>query len=369
MPLDKTQKGTRMFGSKRIAELENENQRLKQELQTARQEVETYRLAQHDLQTTSLNEPEDTSKEELLSILLGSYEDGMNFLQNTIEESLTMLGEINTLNDASMLGGQNVEKQTQEILTSMEKIQLLTQNFTRDVENLSNSVSAISDIINLIKDISDQTNLLALNAAIEAARAGEHGRGFAVVADEVRKLAERTQKATLEVESNISILKQNTNSMADTSETFQTESRASMAILDKFSVEIQTVLSNSTSITNKCDNVTNEISVSNGKIDHILLKLRGYNAALKHQNTDIMGHTSCRFGKWFTSVQQLLNTTIVHEVSDHHMRVHEGLKKAVEIFATKNSTAEGIEAFKAVEKSSKIGFEKLIEAFKAIRKS
>ena len=63
-----------MFGSKRIAELESENQRLKQELQTARQEVETYRLAQHDLQTTSLNEPEDTSKEELLSILLGSYE-------------------------------------------------------------------------------------------------------------------------------------------------------------------------------------------------------------------------------------------------------------------------------------------------------
>lgn len=61
--------------------------------------------------------------------------------------------------------------------------------------------------------ISDQINLLALNAAIEAARASEHGRGFAVVADEVRKLAERTQKATAEVEINISTLKQNSSLM------------------------------------------------------------------------------------------------------------------------------------------------------------
>ncbi len=132
-------------------------------------------------------------------------------LARSIEVAQETQEKVSTANDELIDASSSLSTLVQEVEGYIQ----IEEELSSQLMHLRSDADQVKDVLNVIKEIAEQTNLLALNAAIEAARAGEHGRGFAVVADEVRKLAERTQKSLSEIEISVGTIVQSINDVSD----------------------------------------------------------------------------------------------------------------------------------------------------------
>ena len=221
-------------------------------------------------------------------------EDSTQIISQTSQMSNVIKQEITASVSKAKESKEELMKANQELRSARGFVQELGQRvqnsaqteleLAHKIQQLSSDADQVKNVLTVISDIADQTNLLALNAAIEAARAGEHGRGFAVVADEVRTLAERTQKSLVEIHATINVIVQ---AIIDSSEQMNRNSKEVQelsSIAEDVGKKINATVDMMDFATNLNDKTVTDYINTGSKIEEIVAKIEEINT-LSTQNT------------------------------------------------------------------------------------
>jgi predicted nucleic acid-binding Zn-ribbon protein len=324
------------FNRQKIIDAENEIARLKNEVQSFKDELENVRFEKQLIEQKIASATDSDSFYHGLFQLLQEFGNSMISMQGSLASLASVMTTERDHASNTALVLTDTHQAVSTISTSLSTMASDIEATATTVEGLNKSAGDIEGIINLIKNISDQTNLLALNAAIEAARAGEQGRGFAVVADEVRTLAKRTNDATIDIESLVGTIRVETNNAKQQMDEVASDSSNFGDIGGQASNKMDQLVSLSTQMQNVISGSALRSFVEVVKLDHLIYKMEIYKVIMGVSNKsqhDFSSHLDCRLGKWYyhgDGKDQFSNLNGYRELESPHQLVHQSGVNAIE---------------------------------------